>query len=114
MKIPKTIAWIGVLAMTAVLIFGFVKGDFASDGALLLANPWGIVSMVDLYVGFVLFSCWIAFREKNSIVAAVWIVMMMILGFFAGSIYVLLALYQSNDDALKFFLGFRKEKLNVS
>ncbi len=32
--------------------------------AKLLAMPWGIVSLVDLYVGFALFSIWIVYREK--------------------------------------------------
>lgn len=114
MKIAKTIAWIGVLAMTAALLFGFLKGNFLADGARLLANPWGVVSMVDLYVGFILFSCWIAFREKSSILAALWILAMMVLGFFAGSVYVLLALYRSGDDALAFFLGSRKERFAPS
>jgi hypothetical protein len=45
--------------MTAVLVYGFTVGDFSADGAIILSNPWGIVSMVDLYVGFILFSGWI-------------------------------------------------------
>jgi hypothetical protein len=39
--------------MTAVLIYGFTVGDFAMEGKQLLSMPWGIVSLVDLYVGFV-------------------------------------------------------------
>ncbi len=85
MKAAKLIAIIGIIAMTAVLVNGFVNGNFSQDGAELLANPWGIVSFVDLYVGFALFSIWIAFREKNLLLAIVWIVLMMVLGFFTGS-----------------------------
>lgn len=68
----------------------------------------GIVSLVDLYVGFTLFSMWIAFREKNKVLMAGWIVAMMVFGFFAGSLYVLVAFYQSKGDWLNFFLGSRK------
>ena len=53
--------------MTGVLIYGFTIGNFSAEGAKLLAMPWGIVSMVDLYVGFTLFSCWIVFREKGMV-----------------------------------------------
>lgn len=111
MKIAKIIAWICLLGMTAVLLNGFINGDFGEDGGKILANPWGIVSIVDLYAGFLLFSAWIAFREKSVISAVFWIILMMVLGFFTGSLYVLVTLYKSKGDWLNFFLGARKEKL---
>lgn len=111
MKIAKIIAWLGLFAMTAVLLNGFINGNFAEDGSALLANPWGLVSFVDLYVGFALFSVWIAFRETKVISAIFWILLMMVLGFFTGSLYMLVALYQSKGDWLTFFLGKRKEAL---
>jgi len=67
LKLVKIIGWVGLLAMTLALAQGFILGDFFADGSELLSNPWGIVSLVDLYVGFVLFSCWIAFREKKNL-----------------------------------------------
>ena len=111
MKAAKVIAWTGLLAMTAALLHGFINGNFSQDGAAILANPWGIVSIVDLYVGFALFSLWIAFREKHPYAAVVWIILMMVLGFFTASVYVLLALYQSKGDGLTLFLGSRKTAL---
>ncbi len=107
MRIAKLLALLGVMAMTGVLIFGFTKGDFFIDGGEILANPWGIVSMVDLYVGFTLFSMWIAFRERNILVAGIWIVLMMVLGFFTGALYVLIQLFTCKGDMQKFFLGDR-------
>jgi hypothetical protein len=74
--------------MTAALLNGFLVGDFFDDGGLLLDNPWGIVSLVDLYVGFVLFSIWVYVRESNKVVAVTWIVSIMVLGFFSGALYV--------------------------
>ena len=111
MKAAKTISFMGFLAMSAVLVFGFIQGDFFEDGGAILDNPWGIVSLVDLYVGFVLFSLWIAFREKNMVLAAVWILAMMILGFFAGALYVFMHLVLSKGDVLQFFLGDRKKEV---
>ena len=111
MKVAKVVAWLGVIAMTAVLLNGFIRGDFAKDGGELLANPWGIVSLVDLYVGFAVFSLWIGFREKKVALAVLWIILMMVLGFFTGSLYVLLALYQSKGDWLAFFFGGRKDQV---
>lgn len=111
MKVAKIIAWLGLFAMTAVLLNGFINGNFAEDGSALLANPWGLVSFIDLYVGFALFSVWIAFRETKVISAVLWILLMMVLGFFTGSLYMLIALYQSDGDWLTFFLGKRREAL---
>ncbi len=81
--------------MTGVLIYGFTVGDFAGEGGRLLAMPWGIVSLVDLYVGFTLFSAWIVFRERSWPRSIVWVVLMMVLGFFTASLYTFLALQSS-------------------
>ena len=105
MKLAKTISILGMLAMTAVLIYGFTVGDFFGEGSKLFAMPWGIVSLVDLYTGFTLFSAWIIYREKSLPIAILWTIAMMTLGFFAGSLYAFLALQNSGDDWRKFWLG---------
>lgn len=105
MKLAKLISLLGVLAMTAVLIYGFTVGDFFGEGSQLTAMPWGIVSLVDLYTGFILFSSWIIYREKSLPVAILWTIGMMLLGFFAGSLYAFLALRSSGGDWRKFWLG---------
>jgi len=98
MKAAKIIAWLGLIAMTIGLANGFINGDFLEDGAKLLDNPWGVMSLIDLYVGFALFSIWIVYREKSARKATIWVVIMMILGFFTGCIYLLKALYEADGD----------------
>lgn len=105
MKIAKIVSLLGMLAMTAVLIYGFTAGDFFTEGAKLVSMPWGIVSLVDLYTGFTLFSIWIIYREKSLPVAIMWTIAMMTLGFFAGSLYVFIALQNSGNDWRKFWMG---------
>jgi len=105
MKLAKIISVVGVVAMTAVLVYAFSAGDFAADGGELLANPWGVVSLVDLYTGFILFSGWIVYREESIPSAIFWVVLMMVLGFFTGSLYALIALIRSGGDWKKFWLG---------
>lgn len=107
MKAAKIISVLGILAMTAVLVYGFTVGDFGSDGAELLQNPWGVVSMVDLYTGFILFSGWIVYRERSIARASIWVVLMMVLGFFTASLYVFLALSSSGGEWKKFWMGDR-------
>lgn len=105
MKTAKIISVLGMLAMTSVLIYGFTVGDFFGEGSQLFAMPWGIVSLVDLYTGFTLFSAWIIYREKSLPVAILWTIAMMTLGFFAGSLYSFVTLQSSNGDWRKFWLG---------
>lgn len=107
MKIAKVIAFIGLLAMTGILVYGFTVGNISAEGAKLLAMPWGIVSLVDLYVGFALFSCWIVFREKNLLPSIIWVVLMMVLGFWAGALYTLITLQTSGNDWKRFWFGKR-------
>jgi len=107
MRIAKFIALAGLLAMTGILIYGFTIGNFSAEAAKLLAMPWGIVSLVDLYVGFALFSCWIVFREKACLSSAIWVVLMMVLGFWAGAFYTFLALQTSGGDWKRFWYGKR-------
>ena len=105
MKIAKIISILGMLAMTAVLIYGFTVGDFFGEGSQILGMPWGIVSLVDLYTGFILFSCWIVYREKTLPIAVLWTIAMMTLGFFAGGLYAFITLQSSGNDWRKFWLG---------
>lgn len=105
MRLAKLISILGMLAMTVVLVHGFTVGDFFGEGSQLASMPWGIVSLVDLYTGFVLFSGWIIYREKSLPVAILWTIGMMTLGFFTGSLYTFIALQTSGGDWYKFWLG---------
>ena len=109
MKVAKAVALLGLLAMGGILIYGFTVGNFAQEGNVLLSMPWGIVSLVDLYVGFILFSGWIVYREKSLIRSIVWVALMMVLGFFAASLYTLIALQTSGGDWKRFWMGNRMD-----
>ncbi len=110
MKIAKFISLAGLLAMTGVLVYGFTVGDFLAEGSKLMAMPWGIVSLVDLYVGFALFSCWIVFREKAWLPSVIWVILMMVLGFWAGALYTFLALQSSGNNWKRFWYGKRLDQ----
>ncbi len=107
MKIAKVVSLLGLLAMTGILVYGFTVGNFSAEGARLLAMPWGIVSLVDLYVGFTLFSGWIIFREKTLLPSLIWVILMMVLGFWAGALYTFIALQTSGGDWQRFWFGKR-------
>ena len=105
MKIAKAVALLGFLAMGGILVYAFTNGSFNEEGKILLSMPWGIVSLVDLYVGFILFSGWIVYREKSLVRSIVWVFFMMVLGFFTASLYTLIALQTSGGDWKRFWMG---------
>jgi len=107
MKLAKALALLGAVAMTAVLIYAFTNGNLSQEGSVILSMPWGIVSLVDLYVGFFLFSGWIVYREKSLVRSAVWVVLMMVFGFLTASVYAFIALQTSGGDWKRFWMGRR-------
>jgi hypothetical protein len=108
-KIAKLIAFLGFLAMGAALTHAFAAGDLGAEGSQLLSMPWGIVSLVDLYVGFSLFSGWVVYRERSWLRSLIWIVSFMVLGFFAASFYALVALFTCGNNWQRFWQGRRAE-----
>jgi hypothetical protein len=107
MNFAKIVAILGTLAMGIALIYGFRAGTLSQDGAALVKMPWGIVSLLDVYVGFILFSGWILYREKNFFLALLLVILVMVLGNFIASGYALLALTGSHGNWKKFWLGAR-------
>jgi hypothetical protein len=107
MRLAKLLSLVGMLAMTGVLVYAFTVGDFLGEIRQLVAMPWGIVSLVDLYVGFTLFSAWIVFRERSFGRSLIWVVLMMVLGFFTASLYTFGALRTSGGDWRTFWFGRR-------
>ena len=107
MTIAKIIAVVGVVVMGIAIVYAVLAGDFSAEGGQLLAMPWGVVSLVDLYTGFILFSMWIIFREKSLWRSVGWVTLLLTLGFFIGALYTFLALHSSGGSWPKFWLGRR-------
>ncbi len=105
MRIAKWIALLGAAAQGGILIYGFTQGDFAAAGDFFFHDPWGIVSLVDVYVGFVFFCAWVVYREENWWTALLWVAAIMILGNFPTGVYAYLALRNSGDNWQKFWMG---------
>jgi uncharacterized membrane protein len=111
MKVAKTFAITGTLIMFFTLAYGFNAGDFFKEGSILFAMAWGKVSLIDVYIGFFLFSAWVIYREEKWMTAVLWILLIMVLGNFITCLYATISLYNSGEDFKRFWLGKHFESL---
>ena len=105
MKLVKLLAITGTLVMFFTLMYGFIYGDFFGEGSILMSMAWGKVSLVDVYIGFFLFSGWVLYREEKLINFILWVFLIMVLGNFITCLYVTIALYKSKENWNRFWLG---------
>lgn len=109
MIIGKIFAILGMFGMAAGLSYGFIVGDFLGDGSKLLSMPWGIITLVDIYISFFVFCGWIIYREKSIILSILWTLLVIVLGSFTVCLYLFFALQTSKGSWKKFWYGRRME-----
>ena len=106
-----TLALIGFLIMLFSISTAFIVGDFSAEGSIILSLAWGKVSLIDVYIGFLIFSGWIIYRERSWGRSLMWVVLMMIFGNMTACFYILLALRQSHGEWTRFWLGQREKSV---
>ncbi len=85
MNILRAAIGILALALLALMVWAAtampdLHGSFMDQAQVLLTLPWGIVSIADLMVGFVLFAVLVFFTERSWILAALWAAPVLLLG----------------------------------
>ena len=79
MRLTKLMLGIGGAVLAALILWAMTTGDFWAEGNWLTSNPWGIVSLADLYLGLLISSVLIAMVER-PVIAALWIIPLPFLG----------------------------------
>ena len=97
--------------MALGIVYAFVFGHFIAEAKVLFPLPWFQLTLLDLYLGFFIFSGWIFFREPSHAAAVVWLIAICLLGNLAAGIYAVLALIKANGDWIQFWMGHRALKL---
>jgi hypothetical protein len=103
------LALLGFLIMLFSISTAFIVGDFFGEGSVILSLAWGKISLIDVYIGFFIFSGWIISRERSVGRSLIWVVFMMVFGNMTACLYILIALRQSSGDWMRFWLGDRAE-----
>jgi hypothetical protein len=50
--------------LAAAIVWAFGKADFWASVAQITANPWGVVTLIDLYAGFIMTGVLVAGLER--------------------------------------------------
>jgi hypothetical protein len=97
----KALGWVVTVGMLATIAYGFSAGSFTEEGSQLLALAWGRVTLIDLYLMFVVFAGWIWWRERNVMRSILWTLALATLGSLAAGAYLIVAARSgSTADAL--------------
>lgn len=90
----KRIALYSVLSILLAVMFGFLtlailRGDFGLETSSIAALPWGQMTLVDLYSGFIIFGLFIIWQEEQLYFALIWIALILLLGNIVSIIYLI-------------------------
>ena len=91
MLVMVIFAIIGMLAMGTGILYGLIAADFLGEGSQILSIPWGIITLIDIYISFLVFCGWIVFREKSVWKSILWVLFVLGLGSFTISLYLFIA-----------------------
>lgn len=104
----RALALLAALCMALALVYGLVSGDFGREARALVGMPWGLVAVIDVYVGLLFFSAWMIFREQSWLRGALWLLAFLGLGNLATAIYLIKALNEANGRLAVFLYGPRR------
>lgn len=93
------------LVMALALLWAGIGGDLQAEGASMVEMRWGVVSLVEIYVGIGLFGGWVFARESSWLRAGGWMLGVILIGNLVSCIYVLFALREAKGDSARFWLG---------
>ena len=95
------------LVMLAIILWAASRSSIADDFSVIADRPWGIVSLVDLYLGLAMAAAWVVYRESSAPTAIAWILALLLLGNLALGVYLFVAGAQAvrHDDVAVLFHG---------
>lgn len=70
----------GGMTLAVLIVWAISAGDFSAAGSWLISDPWGIVTLTDLYLGFFMLTVLIWMLEPSKLIALGFIMPMPFLG----------------------------------
>lgn len=78
--IPRAIAALLAVAFTTLIVWASFRGDIGAEFAMITSLPWGMVSLTDLYLGFLLYFGAVWLVEDKMSIRLLWAVPVFFLG----------------------------------
>ena len=81
-----------LLSMMAMTFWASMNRSVFQAGRGLWPDPWFLTTLLDAYLGFLIFYVWVAYKERTTLSRILWFLLIMALGNMAAAFYVLLQL----------------------
>ena len=94
-RISTTVLTVGLFAAIG---FSIATGNLGDEGRWILDNPWGRMSLLDIYGGVALIAGWVLLREKNPLSVVLWLPVFVVLGHAGTALYASIAAYSSTCE----------------
>jgi hypothetical protein len=87
-----------LVGMLAVTIRASLQEGMFEAGGKLWPSWWFRATLADAYFGFLTFYAWVFYKETSPVSRVVWLLLILLLGNIAMSIYLLIALRRMTSD----------------
>ena len=114
MLVGKILSVLAFITMLVALLYGFIFANFFDEGGLIVSVPWGIITLIDIYISFLVFCGWIIFREISIFAKIIWVLFVLVLGSFTIAIYLFIAFHTSENNWKKFWYGKKVSSVPIS
>lgn len=88
MFLIRTLLLVAIAIFCASFVWAGKQANLIVALSAMASDPWGAVTLLDLYAGLIVVSIWIFHVERRSWVAALWTVGLFGLGNFATLLYL--------------------------
>lgn len=105
LRLITSIALVLLMLLLAAATYAVWAGDFLLELKAMSSMPWIVVTLLDVYIGFILFSLWVFWREQNTLPAIIIAATVMVLGNIASCLYLLYAVHGADGSMHKLING---------
>ncbi|MBU3731314.1 MAG: hypothetical protein FGM26_07210 [Beijerinckiaceae bacterium] len=75
MKPLKIVAFLFALILTAAIIWAIGEKPMGESFSAMIRDPWGVVTLIDLYWGFIAFAVVVSWFEKPWVTAILFVLL---------------------------------------
>lgn len=90
-------------AFLLIILWATLRASFSQNileaGKALWPDKWFQATLIDAYLAFLTFYCWVFYKEARWYSRAIWFLLIMGLGNIAIAAYVLIQLWKAKDGA---------------